>query len=120
MKISDMSLAERDEYVCRQAAAVLRSAGYEMPETKAVEYLLEMDEEPGFRFDVLQVVFDCIAFSLSHKRYDYPTRLAMDEMLLEIEAEYRERLTDRLFEIAEAAAKDEILPLFSLSLNKMV
>ncbi len=109
MKISEMSLAERDEYVFRQAAAVMRSAGYEMPEVKAVEYLLEMDEVPGLRFDVLQAVFDCIAFSLSHKRYDYPTRLAMDEMLLEIEAEHREKLTDLLFEIAEAAARDELM-----------
>lgn len=112
MKISEMSLAERDEYVCRQAAAVLRSAGYEMPEVLAIDYLLEMDEVSGLRFDVLQVVFDCIAFTLTHKRYDYPTRLAMDEMLLEIEAEHREKLTDRLFEIAEAAAMDELVPIF--------
>lgn len=111
MKISEMSLAERDEYVCRQAAAVLRSAGYEMPEVKAIEYLLEMDEEPGLRFDVLQAVFDCIAFTLAHKRYDYPTRLAMSDMLLEIEAEHREKLTDRLFEIADAAARDELMPI---------
>jgi len=112
MKISDMSLAERDEYVCRQAAAVLRGAGYEMPETKAVEYLLEMNEEPGLRFDVLQAVFDCIAFTLAHKRYDYPTRLAMADMLLEIEAEHREKLTDLLFEIADAATRDELVPIF--------
>ncbi|MCD1608631.1 hypothetical protein [Stutzerimonas kunmingensis] len=112
MKISEMSLAERDEYVCRQAAAVLRSSGYDMPEVKAVEYLLEMDEEPGLRFDVLQAVFDCIAFTLAHKRYDYPTRLAMSDMLLEIEAEHREKLTDLLFEIADAATRDELVEIF--------
>ncbi len=111
MKISEMTLAERDEYVCRQAAAVLRSAGYEMPEVLAIDYLLEMDEVSGLRFDVLQAVFDCIAFTLTHKRYDYPTRLAMSDMLLEIEAEHREKLTDLLFEIADAATRDELVPI---------
>lgn len=112
-KISDLTLAERDNYICRQSAAVMRASGYEMPESGAFDYLVDSDSAPGFRFDVLDCVFNCIAFSLEHKRDDTPVKEAFENMLSEAGAEHVHRLTDELFRIAEAAAKDDLEPLVS-------
>ena len=107
-KISELTPAERDDYVCRQSASVLRISGYDMPEDVALDYLLESEEARGYRLDVLDVVFNCIAFTLQHKRDDAEAREAMENLLQEAGAEHVDRLTDHLFRIAEAAAKDEL------------
>lgn len=109
-KISEMTLSERDDYVCRQSAAVMRASGYDMPESVALEYLVDSDSAPGFRFDVLDCVFNCIAFALEHKRDDTQVKEAFENMLVESSAEHVHRLTDELFKIAEAAARDELEP----------
>lgn len=107
-KISELTPAERDDYVCRQSAAVLRISGYDMPEEVALDYLLESEEAPGYRFDVLDCVFNCIAFTLQHKRDDAEAKEAMENLLQEAGAEHVHRLTDHLFRIAESAARDEL------------
>lgn len=110
-KISELTPAERDNYVCRQSAAVLMASGYDMPEDVALNYLLESEEAPGYRFDVLDCVFNCIAFTLQHKRDDAEAKEAMENLLQEAGAEHVHRLTDQLFRIAHAAARDELEPL---------
>ena len=109
-KISELTLAERDDYVCRQSIAVLRSCGYDMPEEVALDYLLDSEAVPGHRFDVLDCVFNCIAFTLQHRRDDTEAKEAMENMLQEVGAEHINLLTDHLFRIAESAAKGDLEP----------
>ncbi|HGY9638057.1 TPA: hypothetical protein ACOJPK_003541 [Pseudomonas putida] len=107
-KISELTLAERDDYVCRQSIAVLRACWYDMPEEMALDYLLDSDSVPGYRFDVLDCVFNCIAFTLQHRRDDTEAKEAMENLLQEVGAENVVQLTDHLFRIAESAARDEL------------
>lgn len=107
-KISDLTLAERDNYICRQSAAVMRASGYEMPESRAFDYLVDSEQEPGYRFDVLDCVFNCIAFTLEHKRDDTQVKEAFENMLVEAGAEHVHRLTDCLFKIAQDASDDTL------------
>lgn len=109
-KISELTLAERDDYVCRQSVAVLQVSGYDMPSEVAMDYLLDSEAQDGYRFDVLDCVFNCISFILERKRDDAEVKEAMENMLVQVGAEHVHRLTDRLFRIAEAAARDELEP----------
>ena len=109
-KISELTLAERDDYVCRQSIAVLQVCGYDMPLEVALDYLLDSEAQDGYRFDVLDCVFNCISFALEHKRDDTEVKEAMENMLQQAGAEHVHRLTDRLFRIAEAAAKGDLEP----------
>lgn len=109
-KISELTLAERDDYVCRQSIAVLQACGYDMPEEVALDYLLDSDGVPGYRFDVLDCVFNCVAFTLQHRRDDTEAKEAMENMLQEVGAENLNQLTDCLFRIAESAARGELEP----------
>ncbi|WP_339101304.1 hypothetical protein WKQ99_10245 [Pseudomonas atacamensis] len=109
-KISELTLAERDDYVCRQSIAVLQVGGYDMPSEVAMDYLLDSDVQDGYRFDVLDCVFNCISFALEHKRDDAEVKEAMENMLIQVGAEHVHRLTDRLFKIAESAAKGDLEP----------
>jgi len=110
-KISELTLAERDDYVCRQSIAVLQACGYDMPEDVALAYLLDSEAQEGYRFDVLDCVFNCIAFTLQHKRDDAEAKEAMENLLQEAGAEHVHRLTDHLVRIAEAAARDDLEPI---------
>lgn len=107
-KISELTLAGRDDYVCRQSIAVLQVSGYDMPLEVALDYLLDSESQDGYRFDVLDCVFNCISFALEHKRDDAEVKEAMENMLQQVGAEHVHRLTDQLFRIAEAAAKDSL------------
>jgi len=107
-KISELTLAERDDYVCRQSIAVLRVCGYDMPVDIALDYLLDSEAVPGYRFDVLDCVFNCIAFTLQHKRDDTEAKEAIENLLQEVGAENINQLTDHLFRIAESAARGEL------------
>lgn len=109
-KISEMSMADRDDYICRQSAAVLRTAGYKMPEQVAMDYLFEIDEVPDYRFDVLHCVFDCLSYTLEHKRDDTAVKEAFENMLVDCDAEHVHRLTDQIFKIAGDAKKDLLTP----------
>lgn len=109
-KISELTPAERDDYVCRQSIAVLQVCGYDMPEDVALDYLLDSESVPGYRFDLLDCVFNCIAFTLQHKRDDAEAKEAMENLLQEAGAEHVHRLTDQLFRIAESAAKGDLEP----------
>ena len=109
-KISELTLAERDDYVCRQSIALLQACGYDMPQEVALDYLLDSESQDGYRFDVLDCVFNCISFILEHKRDDTEVKEAMENMLIQVGAENVHRLTDQLFKIAETAAKDELEP----------
>ena len=109
-KISELTLAERDDYVCRQSIAVMQTCGYDMPEDVALDYLLDSEGVPGYRFDVLDCVFNCIAFTLQHRRDDTEAKEAMENLLQEVGAENITQLTDQLFRIAESAAQDELEP----------
>ena len=109
-KISELTLAERDDYVCRQSIAVLQACGYDIPLEVALDYLLDSELHDGYRFDVLDCVFNCISFLLEHKRDDAEVKEAMENMLMQVGAEHVHRLTDRLFRIAESAAKGELEP----------
>ena len=111
-KISELTLAERDYYVCRQSIAVLRVCGYDMPEEVALDYLLDSEAVPGHRFDVLDCVFNCVAFTLQHRRDDTEAKEAMENLLQEAGAERINLLTDSLFRIAESAANGVLEPLF--------
>lgn len=110
-KISELTLAERDDYVCRQSIAVLQVSGYDMPSEVALDYLLDSEELEGYRFDVLDCVFNCISFALEHKRDDAEVKEAMENMLQQVGAEHVHRLTDQLFKIAESAARDDLEPI---------
>lgn len=103
-KISELTLSERDDYVCRQSVAVLQVAGYDMPLEVALDYLLDSEAQDGYRFDVLDCVFNCISFILEHKRDDAEVKEAMENMLMQVGAEHVHRLTDQLFKIAKASA----------------
>ncbi|MFK3941932.1 hypothetical protein ACI2KC_09625 [Pseudomonas monteilii] len=105
-KISELTLADRDDYVCRQSIAVLQVCGYDMPSEVAMDYLLDSEAQDGYRFDVLDCVFNCISFLLEHKRDDSDVKEAMENMLQQVGAEHVHRLTDRLFRIAEASSQD--------------
>ena len=110
-KISELTLAERDDYVCRQSIAVLQVSGYDMPLEIALDYLLDSEVQEGYRFDVLDCVFNCISFILEHKRDDAEVKEAMENMLQQVGAEHVHRLTDQLFKIAESAVVDGLEPL---------
>lgn len=110
-KISALTLAERDYYVCRQSVAVLQVSGYDMPLGIALDYLLDSDGQGGYRFDVLDCVFNCISFILEHRRDATEVKEAMENMLQQVGAEHVHRLTDRLFEIAETASQDILAPI---------
>ncbi|WP_145128134.1 hypothetical protein [Pseudomonas sp. URMO17WK12:I11] len=110
-KISDLTLAERDDYVCRQSIAVLQISGYDMPLEVALDYLLDSESQVGYRFDVLDCVFNCLAFTLQHRRGDTEAKEAMENLLQEVGAENIHQLTDQLFKIAESAAGDGLEPL---------
>lgn len=107
-KISELTLAERDAYVCRQSVAVLQVSGYDMPSEVAMNYLLDSEVQGGYRFDVLDFVFNCISFILEHKRDDAEVKEAMENMLQQVGADHVHRLTDQLFKIAESAAKGDL------------
>jgi hypothetical protein len=109
-KVSELTLSERDDYVCRQSVSVLQVSGYDMPLDVALDYLLESEAQDGYRFDVLDCVFNCISFALEHKRDDTEVKEAMENMLMQVGAEHVHRVTDRLFRIAEAAARDDLEP----------
>lgn len=110
-KISELTLAERDDYVCRQSIAVLQICGYDMPSEVALDYLLDSDAQDGYRFDVLDCVFNCISYILEHKRDDTEVKEAMENMLQQVGAENVHRLTAQLFKIAEAAASGSLYKL---------
>lgn len=110
-KISELTLTERDDYVCSQSIAVLQACGYDMPLEVALDYLLDSESQDGYRFDVLDCVFNCISFILEHKRDDTEVKEAMENMLIQAGAEHVHRLTDQLFKIAESAAVDGLEPL---------
>lgn len=109
-KISELTLAERDDYVCRQSIAVLQACGYDMPLEVALDYLLDSESQEGYRFDVLDCVFNCISFLLEHKRDDTQVKEAVENMLQQVGAEHVHRLTDQLFKIAESASRGELEP----------
>ncbi len=109
-KISELTLAERDDYVCRQSVAVLQVSGYDMPLEIALDYLLDSESQDGYRFDVLDCVFNCISFILEHKRDDAEVKEAMENMLQQVGADHVHRLTDQLFKIAESAVKGDLEP----------
>lgn len=110
-KISGLTLAERDDYVCRQSIAVLQASGYDMPLEVALDYLLDSESQDGHRFDVLDCVFNCISFILEHRRDDAEVKEAMENMLMQVGAEHVHRLTDRLFRISEASSQDVLAPI---------
>jgi hypothetical protein len=107
-KISELTLAERDDYVCRQSIAILQVSGYDMPSEVAMDYLLDSEAQDGYRFDVLDCVFNCISFILEHKRDDSEVKEAMENMLQQVGADHVHRLTDQLFRIAESAARGDL------------
>ena len=113
--IPELTLAERDDYVCRQSIAVLQACGYDMPLEVAMDYLLDSETQIGYRFDVLDCVFNCISFILEHKRDDTEVKEAMENMLVQVDAEHVHRLTDQLFRIAETAAEGRLQPIFSMT-----
>lgn len=111
-KLSEMSEADRDDYVCRQSAAVMRACGYRMPEDIALEYLLDSEKsDSGYEFDVLLCVFNCIAYAVEHKRDDTAVKEAFENMLQEAGAEHTHRLTDLIYLIASKAAADTLHPI---------
>ncbi|XMB47136.1 hypothetical protein QQ999_14515 [Pseudomonas fluorescens] len=71
---------------------------------------MDTESQDGYRFDVLDCVFNCISFALEHKRDDTEVKEAMENMLMQVGAEHVHRLTDQLFKITEAAAKGELEP----------
>ena len=81
-----------------------------MPERAALDYLFEIDEVPSYRFDVLQCVFNCISYTLEHKRNDTAIKEAYENMLIDCDAKHVDRLTDELFKIAEDAKQDLLTP----------
>lgn len=113
-RISELTTADRDNYICLQSSAVLRAAGYKMPEQVAMDYFFETDELPNYRFDVLQCVFNCISYTLEHKRNDTAVKEAFENMLIDCDAEHVGRLTDELFIIASDAKQDHLTPVIGV------
>lgn len=111
MTISDLPLSELNHYICRQSAAVMRACGYIMPEQAALNYFLSSNGSTGYRFDVLQAVYDCITFAFEHKRIDSAIKDAFENVLIDTDAKHVNRLTDTLYKIAEFAIRDKLLPI---------
>jgi len=73
--------------------------------------LLESEEAVGYRFVILDCVFNCIAFVLQHRRDDAEAKEAMENLLQEVGAENVNELTGQLFKVAETAVRGELEPL---------
>lgn len=111
MKISEMSTSERDHYICRQSAAVMRASGYVMPEKVAMDFLFDTNEATCYRFDVLLTVYNCIAYAFEHKRNDTAIKEAFENLLIDTDAVHVDRLTDALYLIANSAVSNELEPI---------
>ncbi|MDH0145140.1 hypothetical protein N7335_01905 [Stutzerimonas stutzeri] len=81
LKLSDMSQAQRDEYLIYAAAMVVREAGVDMPDEVAAEFFFWSESRAGYEYGLLDTVFNCLAYILRTRRMDDDVIMAFAEML---------------------------------------
>lgn len=81
LKLSDMSQAQRDEYLVYAAAMVVREAGVDMPDEVAADFFFWSENRAGYEYGLLDTVFNCLAYILRTGRMDDDVIMAFTEML---------------------------------------
>jgi len=85
LKLSDMSQAQRDEYLVYAAAMVVRESGMDMPDPIAADFFFWSEQVGGYEYGLLDTVFNCLAYILRTGRMDDDVIMAFTE-LLEVDA----------------------------------
>lgn len=81
ISLADMTQQERDEYLVLASAKICRGAGVDMPDHVASNYMLLSEKQPSYQFDLLDTVFNYLAFTLSPREPDNKERQATQEMM---------------------------------------
>lgn len=81
LKLSDMSQAQRDEYLIYAAAMVVREAGLDMPDEVAADFFFWSENRTGYEYGLLDTAFNCLAYILRIGRVDDDVIVAFTEML---------------------------------------
>ncbi|ENS4057128.1 TPA: hypothetical protein NIG83_006397 [Pseudomonas aeruginosa] len=78
---ADMTKKERDEYVFLASVKICRGAGVDVPDDLTSNYMLLSEKQSGYQHDLLDTVFNCLAFILFPQELGDKERLAMQEMM---------------------------------------
>lgn len=81
ISLAGMTQQERDEYLVYASAKICRGAGVDMPDEVAEQYMFFSERAPGYQLDLLDTVFNCLAFTLFPRALCDKERQAMQEML---------------------------------------
>lgn len=81
ISLADMTQQERDEYLVWASAKICRGAGIDMPDHAASNYTLLSEKQPGYQFDLLDTVFNCLEFTLFPRELENKERQATQEMM---------------------------------------
>lgn len=81
ISLADMKQEVRDEYLVWASAKICRGAGLDMPDDVASNYMLLSEKQPGYQHDLLDTVFNCLAFILFPRELGDKERQAMQEVM---------------------------------------
>ncbi|WP_374415263.1 hypothetical protein [Ectopseudomonas oleovorans] len=81
LSLLEMTQQERDEYLVYASAKICRSAGIDMPDEVAEQYMFFSERTPGYELDLLDTVFNCLSFTLFPRALGDKERQAMQEMM---------------------------------------
>lgn len=81
-RLSDMTMHERDDFLVAQAARVCRYVGVDMPDAVVQGFFLESEKTQGYQLELLDSVFNCLAYVLRVGIIDGDTQQAFWEMLV--------------------------------------
>ena len=78
---ADMTKKERDEYVFLASVKICRGAGVDVPDDLTSNYMLLSEKQPGYQHDLLDTVFNCLAFILFPRELGDKEKQAMQEVM---------------------------------------
>lgn len=81
LSLLEMTQQERDEYLVYASAKICRGAGVDMPDEVAEQHMFFSERMPGYELDLLDTVFNCLAFTLAPRDLADKEKQAMQEML---------------------------------------
>lgn len=81
ISLADMTRQEQVEYLVWASAKICRGAGVDMPDHVASNYMLLSEKQPGYQFDLLDTVFNCLTVTLSPRDPGNEEIQAMQEMM---------------------------------------
>lgn len=81
LTLSEMTQQERDEYLVYASAKILRRSGLDMPDNVAESFFFYSEKTPGYEIELLDTVFNCLAYTLNPRALSDKDHLAIMEML---------------------------------------